>query len=432
MHLTHPTQIGMVKRFEEGIGVILSFLYYFFVLSSYYVMRPMRDQLAAEAGSANLPWFFIATLAATVIATPLFSLAASRWPRRIVIPCVYLAVIAIEMGFIPFFLNHELVSPKVLGMTFFVWVSVFNLIVVSVFWTFMSDIWSSLQARRLFPLIALGGTLGAVIGPLITRNFVETLGSASLLGISMGLLAGALFCILLLGKWARSFGIHRKEAGSDAPLGGGMLDGLKQVIKDPFIRTMAILMLLNDMIGTIAYSLIIDYSGTVYHNNPTLQTEFAADLDLSANLLQIIVQLTVTPFILVRFGPGPVFLTAAGIIVFFCLSMAILNDPYQIVYGSIPMVGVILILTRSLSYSMVQPARESLYTMVSRDLRYKGKNAVDTVVWRAGDVLSLFAVQSLRSLGISTAGFGLIFASLASASGLIAYRLATWVKRRSF
>jgi ATP:ADP antiporter, AAA family len=146
----------MIRKPEEVYGVFLS---------SYYVMRPLRDQLAAEAGSASLPWFFAATLVATALITPLFSLAASKWPRRIVIPCVYLVVIISQASFIPFFISHDLISPKVLGMAFFVWVSVFNLFVVLVLWSFMTDIWSDLQARRLFPFIALGGTAGAIAGP---------------------------------------------------------------------------------------------------------------------------------------------------------------------------------------------------------------------------------------------------------------------------
>lgn len=419
----------MTRKIEEDYGAILSFLYYFFVLSSYYVLRPLRDQLAAEAGSANLPLFFAGTLVATLLVTPLFLLVASLFPRRIVIPLVYLVAIVSQACFIPFFL-HDLVSPKSLGLVFFVWVSVFNLVVVSVFWTFMTDIWSDLQARRLFPIIALGGTAGAVAGPLITRNFVASIGEASLLGVSIALLAGAILCIRLLSTWAGRFGVHRTEKGSESPLGGSMLDGLKQVFTNPFIRTMSILMLMNDMIGTIAYSFIIDYSRDTFQNS-IARVQFAANLDLFANILQIALQLTVTRFILVRYGAGPIFLLASAIIVFFCILMAILNDPYQVIVGSIPMVGIVLILTRSLSYSMVQPARETLYPLVSRDLRYKGKNAVDTVVWRSGDLLSLFATQGLRSLGVSAAGFGFIWAALAAASGLIAYRLANSVQKQS-
>ena len=135
-------------KVEEWYAVILSFIYFFCILGAYYVMRPMRDQLAVEVGSSQLPGYFAATLVVTVILTPLFSLIVSRWKRAVVMPFVYIFFIACQLGFISLFNNHALVSVKVLGFLFFVWVSVFNLFVVSVFWSFMTDIWDDLQARR--------------------------------------------------------------------------------------------------------------------------------------------------------------------------------------------------------------------------------------------------------------------------------------------
>jgi AAA family ATP:ADP antiporter len=419
-------------KVEEWYAVILSFIYYFCILCAYYIMRPIRDQLAVEVGSAQLPWFFAATFIAMLLLTPLFSWLVSRWPRRVIMPSVYIFFICCQIGFIILFNHRDLLPVRALGMIFFVWVSVFNLFVISVFWSFMTDIWNDLQARRLFPIIALGGTLGAVTGPIITRSLIEAIGLGYLMVASIVLLLFAIVCITFLGNWAHQYGSNRNKKGSEGPLGGGMLDGLKQLFSNSFIVYMSIMMLLSDAIGTIAYSLVTDYSGTTFHNDPIAQTRFAANIDLSSNIIQIVLQLTVTRWLLVRYGTGIVFVICSAIVVVASLAMFFIKDPNVPIIGVFPIVAVVIILTRSLAHSMIQAARESLYTLVPRDLRYKGKNAVDTVVWRAGDVLSLLSINGFRALGVNIAGFGLIWAALAATSGFIGWRLANRVENGEF
>lgn len=413
---------------QEWYSLTLSFLYYFFVLTAYYVMRPMRDQLAAEVGSANLPWFFAVTLLAMLILTPLFSWLVSRFPRHIFMPVVYLFFIGCQLIFVHLFNNPSLLAPRDLGMLFFVWVSIFNLFVVSVFWSFMADIWNDEEARRLFPLIALGGTIGAVTGPLITRSLIEIVSPSALLMISTLLLSFTIVCITLLGKRAHPWNAQ----GKDAAIGGGLFDGLKQIFENGFIRTMTIIMLLNDAIGTIAYVLVTDYSGSTFINDPIAQTRFAANMDLASNALQIILQLTITRWMLARYGAGPIFLTCGAVIFITCLTMAFSQDPFAPLLGTMPFVALTLILSRAVSYGMIQPARESLYTLVTRDLRYKGKNAVDTVMWRFGDVTSLLSIKGFQSIGLTIAGFGLIWAGLAAISGLLGWKLANRAENGDF
>lgn len=419
-------------RSDEWYAVILSFIYCFTVLSAYYVMRPIRDHLAAEAGSSHLPLFFGITFIATLILTQVFSWLVSKWPRAVVMPIVYLFFIACQLAFIPIWNDHETLSVKNLGLLFFVWVSVFNLFVVSVFWSFMTDIWSDPQARRLFPIIALGGTAGAITGPIITRSLASIIGLQMLLLISACLLALAIVCIILLGKWARKYSANRNKAGSEAPLGGGMFDGLKQIFNNSFIWNMCVMMLLSDAIGTIAYVLVTDYTGMAYPDNAIGQTQFAANMDLTSNILQIILQLTMTRWLLVSYGAGAVFAVSAVVVVLCSLAVAIVPDPFIPIIGIFPMIAILLILTRALAHSMIQSARESLYTLVPRNLRYKGKNAVDTVVWRAGDVASLFTISALRSYGVTVSGFGLIWAVLAAYAGWIGWNLSNRVEHGEF
>ncbi|MBA2728663.1 MAG: MFS transporter, partial [Parachlamydiaceae bacterium] len=241
---------------EEWSAVAISFIYSFSILAAYYIMRPIRDQLAVEAGSAQLPWFFAYTFLATLVLTPMFSWLVSRWHRRVVMPVVYVFFIACQLIFIFLFNEPDLLTIRNLGILFFVWVSVFNLFVISVFWSFMADIWNDLQARRLFPIIALGGTTGALTGPIITRSLVEVLGLSYLLVVSIGFLIISLACILSLENWAHKYGANRNISSNEAAIHGGMLDGLKQIFSNSFIARMSIMMLLSDAIGTIAYVLV--------------------------------------------------------------------------------------------------------------------------------------------------------------------------------
>lgn len=409
-----------------------SFLAFFCVLASYYMLRPVREQLSAAVGSTQLPWFFAASFVAMLVLTPLFAWLVSRYPRRIVVPLVYLFFIGCLVSFLPFFANADVLSPRALGVVFFVWLSVFNLFVVSVFWTFMADIWNPEQARRLFPLIAIAGVAGAIAGPLLTRNLVQVIGVSPLLLVSAGLLGLAMGCVLVLGRWVQRHGAKSDAAVQGKALGGGMFDGLKQIFGNPFMRGMALLMVLGDAIGTVAYVLLADYSGATF-SNAIDRTRFAANIDLATNLLTVLAQLTLTRWVLVRYGAGPVIAGWAIAGVSVCLAMAMSANPHATAVtlpwlGAFPWVALVMIVTRGLAYGMVLPARESLYTRVPRELRYKGKNAVDTAVWRAGDVVSALAINGLRALGVTVGGFGVVGALALATAGVVGTRLARKVE----
>jgi len=407
----------------EWPAVALSFAYFFCVLAAYYVIRPLREQLAAAVGSTQLPWFYGATFVGTLLLTPLFGALVTRWPRRVVMPLVYVFFIACLIGFVPLFAWPELLTPRTLGILFFVWVSVFNLFVVSVFWSFMSDIWSTEQARRLFPVIAVAGTLGAVAGPTLTRSLVGVIGVAPLLVVSAVLLCAALGCVVALGRWARVHGARRHEPGHEAAVGGGMFDGLKQVFADPFIRSMSILLLLADGIGTVNYALVADYSGATFAD-AVARTRFAANVDLAGNVLTAITQLTLTRWLLPRKGPGIVIMLWALASIAVLLLVLFAPDPRAPLLFGMPAVAIALIVSRGLAYGMAEPARHSLYTRVPRNVRYKGQNAVDTAVWRFGDLSIALGMNGLRLLGIGTAGFAGISATAAVIAAGIGWRLS--------
>lgn len=412
----------------EWRAVAISFVYFFCVLAAYYVIRPVREQLSAAVGSTQLPWFYAATFIATLVLTPVFAALASRWPRRVLMPVVYVFFIACLLAFIPAFTHAGLLSPRALGMVFFVWVSVFNLIVVSVFWIFMSDIWSLDQSKRLFPIIAVAGTLGALAGPALTRSLVNVIGVAPLLLISASLLGIAAVCVVLLGRWARVHGARRHEVGHEDAVGGGMWDGLKQIFTDPFIRGMAILLLLADGIGTVNYALMIDYSGATFAD-AAARTRFHADVDLASNLLTVIVQIALTRWLLPRSGPGVVIMIWALVSIAVLLVVVFSADPHAPLFilpfllGPVAPTVLALIVSRGLAYGMAEPARHSLYTRVPRNVRYKGQDAVDTAVWRFGDLAIATSMNGLKAIGMTIGGFAGLSALAAFAAAGIGWRL---------
>ena len=419
---------GARVQHGEWRAVALSFLCFFCVLAAYYVIRPVREQLSAQVGSTQLPWFYAATFITTLVLTPIFAALASRWPRRKVVPLVYLFFIVCQLAFIPAFTHLGLLNPRLLGIVFFVWVSVFNLFVVSVFWIFMSDIWSLDQSKRLFPIIAVAGTLGALAGPALTRSLVNVIDVAPLLAVSAALLAGALICVVMLGNWARVHGARRYEVGHEDAIGGSMWDGLKQVLTDPFMRGMAILLLLADGIGTVNYALMVDYSGTTFVD-AIARTRFHADVDLAGNLLTVIVQLGLTRWLLPRKGPGALIILWASISMAVLLMVAFSHHPHAplftlpVLIGPIAPTVLALVVSRGLAYGMAEPARHSLYTRVPRSVRYKGQNAVDTAVWRFGDVAIATGMDGLKSLGMAVGGFAALSAVAAFGAAGIGWRL---------
>lgn len=407
----------------EWHAALLSFLAFFCVLAAYYMIRPVREQLTAAVGSTQLPWFYAATLVAMLLLVPLFGALVSRYPRRVVVPGVYLLIIASMLAFVPLFSMQEVIGLRLLGAMFFVWVSVYILFAVSMFWIFMTDIWDEAQARRLFPVIAVAGTAGAIAGPMLTRTLVAVIGVAPLLVVSASLLAVAVGCVLLLGRWAREHGNRRHEPGNEAAIGGSMWDGFRQLFASPFMRGMAILLLLADGIGTVNYALVADYSGATF-DDAVSRTRFAADVDLFANLLTVTTQLLLTRWMLPRSGPGPVIMIWALVSTAALLVVVVAPDPHAALIGSMPPVAIALIVSRGLAYGMAEPARHSLFTRVPRSLRYKGQNAVDTAVWRFGDLAIAVGMNALRGVGVVTAAFAGLSAVAAMAAAAIGWRLS--------
>jgi len=406
---------------EQAAAPVLSALAFFFVMTSYYIIRPVRDQLSGAVGSQSLPLFYGAVFVVMLLLTPLFGMLVARFRRRQLLGWSYSFFIACLLAFVPAFLAQERIGARDLGVVFYVWVSVFNLFVVSLFWSFMADIFSSGQARRVFSLIALGGMAGAIFGPLVTKLLVQLIGVAPLLVVSA--LALGLSLALLLRLSDR----HDSSRGSrgDDVIGGSLWAGIKELWSRPFLRYMALLMLFGDGIGTLAYALVADYAKANLVDT-VARTSFYNDLDLATNLLGMGLQLTLTPWLLVRRGAGWGLVVPALANLVLLAGIAMLGDGSIGLFGySVPLLALMMVISRGFAYGMTKPAADALYTRVPRETRYKGKNFVETAVWRFGDVVVTSAVSGLRMLGWGISGLALLGAGVAALAAVVSRR-AGW------
>jgi AAA family ATP:ADP antiporter len=228
--------------------------------------------------------------------------------------------------------------------------------------------------------------------------------------------------VVWLGRWSRVHG-ERRAPADEAAVGGGMFDGLRQVFADPFMRGMAALLLLADGIGTVNYALVTDYSFHAF-TDAVARTRFAANVDLATNILTALVQLTVTRWLLPRHGAGPTILAWAVASLWMLLLVVLAPDPHAPMLAGMPVVALALIVSRGLAYGMAEPARHSLFAGVPRNVRYKGQNAVDTAVWRFGDVAIATGMNALRGVGATVATFAGLSAGAAVLAGAIGWRLS--------
>jgi AAA family ATP:ADP antiporter len=384
----------------EARPALWSFGYFFCVLASYYLLRPVRDALAAGRGVEQLPWLFTGTFVAMVAAVPVFGALSARYPRRTLLPGVYAFFIACILGL--FALLRSSHAQEWAAATFFVWVSVFNLFVVSVFWSFMADLWREEQARRLFGFISAGGSGGALLGPALAAVLAPRLGPANLLPVAAAILAGALICIARLRAWAAT----PQAAVDDAtPVGGAPLGGAVLVMRSRFLLAICGFMALATMLSTLVYFQQAQIVRRAYADAGERTAVFAL-MDLTVNALTIVMQLLLTAPLIARWGltrtlPVLPLLSLVGFTALAAAPVAAVLVPFQIA-------------RRAAQYAITGPAREILFTVTTREEKYKAKNFIDTVVYRGGDALSGWAFSGLAALGVGLSGIALVAVPLAA------------------
>jgi AAA family ATP:ADP antiporter len=308
-------------------------------------------------------------------------------------------------------------TPAAVARAFFIWTSVFNLFVVSVFWSFMADIYSNAQARRLFGFIAAGGTVGALAGPAIAVLLVQTIGTRNLLLVSAVFLSWALLCIARLSNWSDSHPADKSHVPgnqNETRIGGGLWSGLTQVLRSPYLLGICLLMLLFTTLATFLYLMQAQIVRDAFTDSDQRTAVFAA-IDLAVNALTLLLQVFLTSRLIRWFGIAAVL---AIIPVLLAVGFSVL--------GVAPVLSVLVtvqIIRRAGNYAIMRPAREMLYVVIEREQKYKAKNFIDTVVYRSGDAISAWVYAGMRSLGLGLSSIALIAVPLALVWAWIAFGL---------
>ena len=397
-------QRAVEVRDGEVRALLWSFAYFFFLLSSYYVLRPLRDEMGVQSGVENLQWLFTGTFFVMLLAVPCFGAVVARFAKSRLVPLVYRFFIANILIFY-LLLSFEVARPLVAG-AFFVWVSVFNLFVVSIFWSFMADLFRNEQGRRLFGFIAAGGSAGALLGPTLTAALAEPLGPVNLLLVSAGLLELTVWCIRSLLKAPGLSAAGPPPARrAETPIGGGILAGVGLVARSPYLLMICLYILLFTTTSTFLYfeqaHIVAQFS-----DDSAERTRLFALIDLAVGLLTLLVQCTLTGRLMTRFGLAFAlgFLPLLTLLGFAALALA-------------PTLAVLVAfqsIRRAANFAISKPAREVLFTVVTAEEKYKSKNFIDTAVYRGGDMASGWAFHGLRGLGLDLAAIAGITVPLAA------------------
>ncbi len=386
-------------------ALLWSFLYFFLLLTAYYLLRPVREAMGSSANAmdvfpgAMVDWFaahgialadytlqalFTGTFLAMILLQPLYGALVGNLPRRRFLPVIYGVFILCLLGFYSLF--EQKTDGR--GALFFIWLAVFNLFAVSVFWSFMADIYSDAEARTLYGYIAAGGTIGGFLGPILAQILINVLGSiAPLMLVSAFLLGLCCLCIHVLGRWADR---QRADSLKSAVIGGSKWAGMKLVWQTPLLRALAGLMIFGVGVGTLLYNEQAAIAKAFFPDEQD-RTQFFSRIDLIINAVTLFIQVFLTRTLLRRFGVAPMLLIPA---------FAILLGYAALCAAPVPLlVAAVQIATRAGEFSLSKPARETLYTRVDRESRYKAKAFIDTAVYRGGDLTFSWVHKGLAAAG---------------------------------
>jgi AAA family ATP:ADP antiporter len=417
----------VLVRPGETKALALSAAYFFFVLLSYYLLRPVRETFGIQRGWEVLPLLMTGTLLVMLLANPLYTWLVSKTPRKQFIPLTYRFFAANMLLFYLAFLIVPDAHRTTIGYCFYIWLSVFNLFVVSIFWAFMSDLWTREQGARLFGAVGVGGTLGAIVGAAVTGWLMQglTLGETTLQVSAPTMMLLAIvpleIAVQCVKRLMRASAVDR-ERFDNAPMlrpsepGPGAWKGLALIARSPYLLLICIYMLLFTTTSTYLYleqGRIIEDTFSEQHE----RTAAFANIDLWVNVLTLATQLFITGRLIRAIGIGPALsIVPALTIVGFVGLWAAPGYGMLVVFQTV---------RRAMHYAIDRPAREVLYTVVSQDARYKSKSFIDTFIYRAGDMTGAWTG---RALGLAGVAIGIIAAPLAAMWMLVALILG-WRQR---
>jgi len=373
---------------------LVSFVCFFFLFFSYAVVKPVRDAMGTVWGAKHLQDLFLATFLLSFAVSPLYAMLSARVKLSAFLPWIYGIIAASVLGFYVLFSGGHF-KERGLAAAFFVWVSTFNLLILSVFWSFMADLFSRAQAKRLFGFIAAGGTAGNILGPAIVDFLAKRLGNDGLMLISAGGFAFTAVLVILLAREKRRLLAESRDAQRttlDHRLGRNPFEGFTLLFRSPYLLLVAAFLFVMTSVSTIVY---VQLNDIITHSfaNRAARTQAFATIDLAVNSLTVLIQLLGTGRFIRRFGVttglllNPLIMAIAFALVIF--------SPVLLILGGVQVVR------RVAEYAVAKPAREMLFTVVDQESKYKAKNVIDTVVYRGGDLLAASASSAVLAYGLS-------------------------------
>jgi AAA family ATP:ADP antiporter len=401
-----------IRSDDELKGLLWGTTYGFFIMFSYYILRAVRDEISS-ADRGNLQILWTAVFFVMLVAVPLYSWVASKWSRGVFVPLANRFFIVCLVAFwLCLALLPETARPWI-DRVFYVWTSVFALFVVTVFWGFMADCFDNSQAKRLFAFIAVGSSVGGMLGSSVTAVLAEILPSFSLILIACIPLEAASWCALVLHRRFPTGNVHVKGESSRA-IPGNAWSGMKAVFASPYLLGIAAFITLMTFASTMLYFQQANLVADAFTDRG-VRTAFFAKVDLAVNILTVIFQVYLTARIVKWLGVGltlaivPV-VTAAG---FVALGL----------YPTLAILVVVQVIYRAGRYGLTKPAREMLWTVLGREEKYKAKPFLDAAVYRGGDLASGWIYTGLAAVGLSIGAIALVAAPVAGIWAILGFKL---------
>ena len=409
--------VSMIKQ-REVKAVIFSFLFVVVLMTAYYILRPVRDAMASDWTDAEVSWLWTLNFFISTGIVALYGMAVSKFRFRLLVPTMY----SIFAGsFVMFYLLGSISDDRILiDKAFYVWVSVFSLFNISVFWSFMSELFSKEQSGRLFGIIAVGASVGGLIGPSITAFFSVSIGIDNLMLIASMMLLIPIPIIFYLQSKATDLNNEKLDlTPTSHPIGGNPIAGFKMLFSNPYLMSIALFIFLYTGISSFIY---FELKNLLSDLSRPERSAIWAQMDLAVNILSISIGLFATGRIVGKFGM-PV--TIAMVPVMVCVGLLILAIS--------PLLGVVMILQiirRAGNYGMTRPAREMLFTLVDRETRFKAKPVIDIVAYRGSDMLMAWLFTGLtQGLGLGLAAVAGVGAGIAALWSLVGIYLGRWFER---
>ncbi len=401
-------------RGNEIQGLLGSFLLLFLIWTAYSILRPVRETMGITSGVSKLPILFWATFVCTLAIQPAFGALATRLRRATLLPTLYVFFASNLLLFYAWFYLQE--DHTWIARAFFVWLSVVNLFWLSVFWSFMADIFSREQSHRLFGFIAAGTSLGGLAGPLVTATLAESIGTLNLLLVAAALLVVAVPLVRVLNGWQlRQTTDTVTESGGDRPLGGNPFAGFGQVLASPVMAGIAVFVFLLTWVSTFLY---LEQQALIDRLVPDSdeQTTLFGWIDFSVQSAALLIQMVLLGQLTRRFALTGLIVIVPILMVAGYMWLAT-NPVLWAIIGT-------MIVRRVGEYSIMRPCREMLFTSVPREMKYKAKNIIDTLIYRAGDAVSGSAHAGLVAAGLATSGIFWVAAGISALWGWSAYSAA--------